>query len=156
LGLRTSVQGLSFNVFTSYVSSSQRRNFITEIGKVSNSVPVLRGGSEYIAAEANASSFTHIPQWLTLNSNIKYAFLNDKVVFGILLFDILGSWGTYEKIVDNPFQDGAKVGYKGTVKNPRGIVDGRHIEYPRSYLFGRIIGGETMGRKIYGYLKIDF
>jgi len=156
IGLRTSIHSFSFNIFASYVSSSQRRNFITEIGSVDNSVPIFSGGSEYIAMEANASSFTHIPAWLTLNANFKYRFLNDKIAVGLMLYDILGSFAEISKIFDNPFNDGTEVGYKGTIKNPTGIVTGRHIEYPRSNLFGNMIGGETMGRRIYGYLEINF
>jgi outer membrane receptor protein involved in Fe transport len=156
IGVRNFIKGISSNIFASFVSSTQRKNFITEIGKVDNSVPILSNGSEYIAMESNASSLTHIPAWITLNASIKYTFLNDKVTLGVLLYDILGAQETISKLVNNPFDSGSNNGYKGTVKNPTGIIDGRHIEYPRSSLFGNILGGETMGRRIYGYLEIDF
>ena len=156
LGLRTFVDGFSFNIFASYVSSSERRNFITEIGSVENSVPIVSGGNEYIAMEANASSFYKIPAWVTLNINMKYKFLNDKVVLGILLYDLLGAWETISKTVNDPFSSGKDNGFEGSVKNPTGVVSGRHIEYPRSHLFGEIMGGETMGRRIYGYVEINF
>ena len=156
LGLRLAMQGVFFNIFASYVSESERRNFITEISDLENSVPIIKGGSQYIAIEANSSSFYRIPAWITLNANLKYRFLNDKVTLGVTAYDILGSFENVSKEFDSPFKDGKEVGYKGTIKNPTGIIDGRHIEYPRSNLFGKIMGGDTMGRRIYGYLEFDF
>ena len=106
--------------------------------------------------EANASSFSHIPAWLTLNANIKYKLLNDKLTLGLIVYDILGAFENISKTFDNPFKEGNEVGYKGTIKNPTGIINGRHIEYPRANLFGQMLGGETMGRKFYGYLELNF
>ncbi len=156
LGFRIAMQGILFNVFGSFVSSSQRRNFITEIGQVDNSVPLISGGNEYVAMEANASSFTHVPAWLTLNANIKYKFLNDKITLGLIVYDLLGSFEEVSKTFNDPFKEGNKVGYSGTIKNPTGIANGRHIEYPRANMFGQMLGGETMGRRFYGYLEINF
>ncbi len=161
IGLNFVFSDLYLNIFAHYVSASERGNFITDLKdtKDDNNQDVpwpLGEDGEVIAMEANASTYNKITHWVTLNINLKYTLFNDKLTIGFIGEDLLAASDTVYKHTDSLYNDSTKIGYSDSIKAPTGISGGRHIEYPRSYLFGDIIGGETMGRRFYGYLKFKF
>lgn len=130
----------SLNIMGSYRSQTTRSDLFSKLDQSG----VIQWGENSINMSNNANSVTEIDPWMTLNVHFMASFLKKRLTIGFVGRDLLGGNAQFSKTVSS-------------INNQSdGISSGKHIEYPRSQLFGNVIGGETLGRSFYGYLSLRF
>ncbi|MBI5528985.1 MAG: TonB-dependent receptor [Deltaproteobacteria bacterium] len=148
-GINVSRWHADLNVYGHFVSRTHRENFITNLP--AQEIKMNFAGKEFKWVlrdmSATPSKITgDVPAYFLLNANAAYSFLDDIFRVGFGCEDILGS-------SDSLVGDGIVTDAAG---NPVKVQSGRALQYPRSNLFGGILGGELIGRRFYGFLSAKF
>jgi iron complex outermembrane receptor protein len=148
-GINVSRWHADLNVYGHFVSRTHRENFITNLPAQEINMNFAGKEFEWVLRDMSAtpSKITgDVPAYFLLNANVAYSFLDNIFRVGFGCEDILGS-------SDSLQGDGIVTDAAG---NPVRVQSGRSLQYPRSNLFGGILGGELIGRRFYGFLSAKF
>ncbi|MCX7943077.1 MAG: TonB-dependent receptor [Deltaproteobacteria bacterium] len=147
-GINLLVNKFSYNVYGHYVSKTRRENFITNMAQEQITMNISGTNVQKTLRELSKEptfGTSDVPDYFILNMNMSYLFFN-KIKFGLGVENLLGT-------SDDLTNDGFVFSSHNVVSK---LQSGRHIEYPRLKLFGKIIGGASIPRRFYGFLSINF
>lgn len=147
-GINLMIKRFAYNIYGHFVSKTHRENFITNMASEQISMNIyglsIKKSLREISKDPTFGT-NDVPAYFILNTNMSYLFFN-KVKLGVGVENLLG---TSDDIVN----DGFVFSSPNVVSK---LQSGRHIEYPRLRLFGKIIGGVSIPRRFYGFLNINF
>lgn len=145
-GFNLSKWKADLNVYGHYVSATHRENFITNLPAEPVTLSFAGRTYKYTLDQLSVTpskGTSDVPQYVLLNANTAYTFLQGMIRVGLGCEDILGTSGS--------------VNGDGFVTSPAfKLQSGRTLQYPRLNLFGSVLGGELIGRRFYGFLSAKF
>ena len=145
-GVNVSKWKADLNVYGHFVSKTHRENFITNLPAQPVTLSFAGRSYTYTLDQLSATpskGTSDVPAYLLLNANVAYTFLQGIFRAGFGCEDILGSSGS--------------INGDGFVTPPTfKLQSGRTLEYPRLNLFGNVVGGELIGRRLFGFLSAKF
>lgn len=179
LGFNTQYKGFRGNLYASFVSATERQTFLTRLAAVQFSTfaynpngSIMKGDwfrykgqgpiaiyTKAIAQNGSQSttvmSISKVPmQWL-LNLNLSYAVWDGKIEFGFVAYDLLHLHNFWKNSNSQGFKVQEVTDSASGVKYQKatGIADGRYIQYPRTMLFGKVMGGETIPTRVMVFIR---
>gem|GEM_PF-1566445 len=177
VGFNTSYKGFAFNLFGHYVSQTERQNFLTHLAhaefltfsydkdrmggwvRYEGKGPVAVYTKEELkdgSTKNTTYGLIKVDQYFILNANFGYTFWEGKMEVGLAMFDLLQFPSLWQSNNNNGFilskktydRNGTSIPYRRARS-----VSSRYIQYPREYLFGETMGGESIPTRVYFYIR---